>query len=99
MVQQAKLAMSQEQLDEYKHIGEEMYKSVDFVTSEVLDNHASGQAPGQKCLKDSTPEEIIEAVAYINEAIKSGLHPDYLDENEKDVCKAFYGEDWMNKWL
>lgn len=96
MVQQAREAMSPELIEEYKKIGEEMYKSVDFVSSEVLDNPAS---VGVKPLKDSTPEEIVEAVAYITDAIKSGLHPDYLDETEKDVCKAFYGDDWESKFV
>ena len=96
MVQQAKQAMTQEQLDEYKRIGEEMYNTVDFVNSEIIDNPS---LPGSKSLHDSTPQEIIEAVAYIVEAMKSGLHPDYLDDNEKEVCKAFYGDDWKSKFI
>lgn len=95
MVQQAKQAMTPEQLDEYQRIGEAMYNSVDFVNSEVI-NNPDNPIPG-KALNDCTPHEIIEAVAYIVEAIKSGLHPDYLDESERDVCKAFYGDDWIDK--
>jgi hypothetical protein len=36
--------------------------------------------------------------AYISEALKSGMHPDYLQDNEKDIMKQAYGKDWTKRF-
>jgi magnesium-transporting ATPase (P-type) len=67
MVNNALKAMSKEDLEKYKKVGEQLYGSVNFEDSTVVN-------------KLITPAD--EAVAYIEEGLKSGLMPDDLDENE-----------------
>jgi len=79
MVQNAKNSMSDEQKDRYKKLGEDMYNHVDFEKNEILSNI-------DESLKDSGK--------YIYLQIRSGLHPSYLDENEKDIMSDVYGKEW-----
>lgn len=39
-----------------------------------------------------------EALAYVVESLKSGIHPSYLDEDEKAIVAAGYGEKWYENW-
>lgn len=39
-----------------------------------------------------------EALAYVVESLKSGIHPAYLNEDEKAIVMAGYGEKWYEKW-
>jgi hypothetical protein len=39
-----------------------------------------------------------EALAYVVESLKSGLHPSKLTEDEKVLLTAGYGEEWYKKW-
>ena len=83
MVRSALSAMSPEQKQHYKEIGEKMYNSMNFKDSEVL---------------NAAPAPMAEAAAYVIEGLKSGLHPSYLDENEVALMKDLYGEKWYVKW-
>jgi len=83
MIDSALKALSPEDVEKYKKIGEEMYGNMNFVDSEILNN---------------MPAPIAEAVAYISESIKSGLHPSMLDENEIKVLEEAYGENWYLKF-
>jgi hypothetical protein len=83
MINSIKKQMSPEQLENYKKIGEQMYNNVDFQNCQVLNN---------------IPPPMVEALAYISEGLKSGLHPSYLDEDEIKVLKECYGEEWYTKW-
>jgi hypothetical protein len=83
MVRSALAAMSPEQKQHYKEIGEKMYNSINFKDSEVL---------------NTAPEPMAEAAAYVIEGLKSGLHPSHLDENEVALMKDLYGEKWYEKW-
>ena len=38
------------------------------------------------------------ACAYITEGLKSGIHPSYLDDDEKRVMEEIYGKEWYKKW-
>lgn len=76
-------ALSPEELIRYKEIGEELYGKIDFESSEILNN---------------LPASMTESVAYISELVKSGLHPSMLEENEKELMKTSYGEDWFKKY-
>lgn len=80
MVKNAKKAMTKEQIDEYKKIGEKMYNTIDFVNP-LMEN-----------------EPLINSIAYINEALKSGLHYTYLSDNEKLIMKEHYGKNWFEKY-
>jgi hypothetical protein len=83
MTRAALAAMSDEQKRKYKEIGEEMYGHIDFEDSKVLNN---------------IPPPMEEALAYIKEQLKSGLHPSALDDNEKIFLSDALGEEWYKSW-
>ena len=85
MIDRAKKNMSKEQLDYYQHIGEEMYKNIDFTTSEVTNNLSS---------------DLLDSVAYIEMGLKSGLQFVDVTEAEKNVLDEVYGNRtvWMDKY-
>ena len=79
MINNALKAMTPEQLEGYKKIGEQLYGSVNFEDSKILNN---------------MPAPMEEAVAYVEEGLKSGLSPEDLDEDEVVLLCNAYGEDW-----
>ena len=83
MVNNALKAMSKEDLEKYKKVGEQLYGNVNFEDSTVVNQLM-------------TPAD--EAVAYIEEGLKSGLLPQDLDENEVILLQQTYGEEWYKKW-
>ena len=83
MAKAALASLSPEEKEKYKIIGEHLYNRVDFTNSKVL---------------DTTPEEMNEALRYIEAQLKSGLHPSMLEENEKALLVEFYGKEWYLKW-
>jgi len=83
MVNNALKALTPEQLAGYKKIGEQLYGSINYVDSEIINNMAP-------------PME--EAVAYVEEGIKSGLLPEDLDENEVILLTNAYGEEWYLRY-
>ena len=83
MVRAADAAMSDEEKEHYRRIGEEMYGPLDFETSNVLNN---------------MPEPMTEAVAYVEIQIRSGLHPSMMEDNEKMLLEEAYGKNWYTKW-
>ena len=83
MVNNALKAMSKEDLEKYKKVGEQLYGSVNFEDSTVVN-------------KLITPAD--EAIAYIEEGLKSGLMPYDLDENEVILLQQTYGEEWYEKY-
>ena len=78
MVNEARAALSDEQKERYAAIGEEMYSSIDFEAA----------APNQM------PAPMAQALAYVVENIRCGLHPTDLDENEKALLADKFGEKW-----
>lgn len=83
MVRAALKALSPEQLDHYKKIGEEMYNSVNFVDSKIINN---------------LPVPMAEAAAYVVEGLKSGIHPSDLDPNEHLLMTEAYGPEWYTQF-
>ena len=83
MTRAALSAMSDDEKRRYKQIGQEMYGHMNFKDAKVLNN---------------VPVPMSEAVAYIEEQLKSGLHPSMMDENEQAILKDIYGEEWYVKW-
>ena len=86
MVNNAIKNMSPEELEKYKKIGESIYKDIDYETSQVIDQN------------NSLPPFLSDAVNYINEMLKSGLHPSMLEQNEINVLEEVYGKQWYLKW-
>jgi hypothetical protein len=83
MVNAARESMTEEDLDHYKKIGESLYGDVNFETSQSLRN---------------MPPPMAEAVAYVENSIRSGLHPSFLDTNEQSLMKDAYGEKWTERF-
>ena len=85
MTKAAAEAMTDEDKERYKKIGEEMYGSLNFEG-----NDKGSIMTNDDCMKD--------AVRYIEEQLKSGLHISDLNSNECAVMKDAYGEEWYAKW-
>lgn len=83
MVRNAMKSMSPDDLLRYKEFGEAMYADIDFEAAKVLKN---------------LPPPMEEALAYVEEGLKSGLHPSMLDEDELALLTEAYGDKWYNKW-
>lgn len=79
MINAARKALSEEDKKRYETIGKEMYNTIDFETSKVLNN---------------MPPPMQEAVLYVEEGLKSGLLPKDLEDDEKVLMKEAYGEKW-----
>ena len=82
-VKNALSSLTPEQLKQYQKVGEQMFGSVDFQDSEVLNNMIP---------------PVDDAAAYIVEGLKAGLHPSALDVDETRVMVEVYGESWYEKW-
>lgn len=76
-------SLSPEDVARYKEIGKQMYGSVNFTDSKVL---------------NSLPAPMYEAMAYIHEQIKSGMHISMLEDNEKAIMVDAYGDNWYEKY-
>lgn len=83
MTRAAMKSMSAEDLQRYKEIGQAMYGDIDFEGTRILNN---------------IPPPMEEAVAYISESLKSGLHPSMMEQNEIELIKDVYGEKWYENW-
>lgn len=78
---------SEEDREKYLKFGERFYNSFDVDTG----------AP----IQDETGNPLIcmeEALAYVVESLKSGLHPCHLTYDEAMIVKAGYGDQWYEKW-
>ena len=82
-LQNAYKSLTPAQREKYRQIGEHMYGNLNFKEGEIMNDVAP-------------PFE--EAAVYIGEGLKSGLHPSFLEENEKLVLEQVYGEKWYEKW-
>jgi len=76
-------ALSEEDKLRYKKIGEALYEHIDYNENSVLNN---------------MPLPMQEAVAYIEDQLRSGLHPSFLEEKEKVLLSDVYGKKWYEKW-
>jgi hypothetical protein len=83
MVTNALKAMTHEQREEYKKIGEHMYGTVNFEDTKILTQMNPPMA---------------ESVAYVEEGIKSGLLACDLSEDEVILLSKVYGEKWYERY-
>jgi hypothetical protein len=80
---------SEEDKEKYMKFGERFYNSFDVNTgSPIQQDDASGNPT--ICME--------EALAYVVESLKSGLHPSRLTYDEAMIVRAGYGEEWYEKW-
>ena len=84
MVEAAKKAMSPEQIEEYKRIGEYMYKNDVYRVMEV----------GSKI---KTPEKS-ELIMYATQCLNSGGSPNDLSNQELTALIDVYGDKWYEKF-
>jgi hypothetical protein len=75
--------MPEEQIDNLKILGEKFHESFDVTRGTT---------------RDFNEIQMEEALAYVVESLKSGIHPSYLDENERAIMVAGFGEEWYTKW-
>lgn len=76
-------SMDEEQLRDLKRLGEKFHESFDVARGTTT---------------DTSTINMEEALAYVVESLKSGIHPTFLDENETALLVAGYGEDWYKNW-
>ena len=76
-------SMTPQQKEDYREIGENIYSSIDFEDTKILNTELEPSA---------------ESVAYISSALKSGMHIDFLNEEEIAVLKDVYGEEWYTNF-
>ena len=78
--------LPEEERKKFQKIGERLYSSFDAHKGQVL--------PGN----DIESVKLEEALAYVVESMKSGLHPKYLTYDEIHLLRSAYGESWFEKW-
>lgn len=86
MVKNATKSMSKQDLEKYARLGESFYKDVDYTTSTIIDK------------SNLVPPFMKDAVLYIEESIKSGLHPSMMTTDEKELLKSVYGDKWYERY-
>lgn len=83
MTRAAMEALSEEDKEKYKKIGEHLYGRINFENGKCENNIES---------------DMLEAAAYIKMQLDSGIHPSHLDDNEKNLMKETYGDKWYVDW-
>lgn len=78
--------LPEEELKKFQKLGERLYNSFDVHKGELIQEN------------DDKAIQMEEALAYVVESLKSGLHPKYLTEDEVFLLRAAYGEEWYKKW-
>lgn len=82
MVRNATKSMSKNDIEKYAKLGESFYKDVDYETSTIIDK------------TNIVPPFMKNAVKYIEESLKSGLHPCMMTKEEVELMKNIYGAKW-----
>ena len=83
MVNNALKALTPQQIEDYRKIGEQLYGNINFEDSKILNN---------------IPAPMAESVAYVEEGIKAGLLPCDLTEDEVILLTEAYGEKWYERY-
>ena len=85
-IQKAKESLPPHVRQQYEQIGENIWNQMES-SQKIIDNNAEFGVTHM-------PPPVEEAAANISEAIKSGLHPTMLDEDEAKVMLHCFGEKW-----
>jgi hypothetical protein len=89
MINAAIKALSIEDKEKYKKIGDDLYGTINYV--DIVNE-------GQKQISENIPDDSIEAVLYITSQIRSGLHPVDMEVDEINLMINAYGDEWYTKW-
>lgn len=84
LVEAAKRALTPEQIEEYKKIGEYMYNNIDYKNATI-----------NNPIKNAQHEDL---VVYATEALKSGGDPFDLTKDELQAMEKHYGEKWYTNF-
>lgn len=84
MINNAVKALTPEQLNDYKKLGQSIYGNVNFVDSKIIGEYN----------KDID----VDSVAYIEEGLKAGILPEDLEESEIQLLNDAYGNKWYEKY-
>lgn len=76
-------ALPEDMRQSYAEFGEKFHKSFDVESGRPY---------------NSNDIDLEEALSYVVESLKSGLHPSFLNEDEKALLTAGYGKEWYSKW-
>ncbi len=79
--------LPEEQKQNFKKLGEKFFQSFDVYKGGMYEN-----------TNDDKSIHLEEALAYIVESLKSGLHPKYLSEDEVHLVRAGFGDKWYEHW-
>lgn len=83
MIKAAQAALSDEDREKFRILGESMFGGVNFENGQTLNN---------------MPPPMAEAVAYLETHIRSGMHPSQLDDNEKAILSDAFGDEWYKEY-
>jgi hypothetical protein len=83
LVKSAISALSDEDKEKYRKLGQELYGKIDFENSKIL---------------STNPDPIKESISYIESQLKSGIHPSMLEDTEKEIMNDFVGPEWYVSW-
>jgi hypothetical protein len=83
MIKAAQAALSDEDREKFRILGESMFGGVNFENNQTINN---------------MPPPMSEAVAYLETHIRSGMHPSLLDDNEKAILSDAFGNEWYKEY-
>ena len=93
-IQRAKESLPPHVREQYEQIGESIWNQME--ASQMAISNNSGE--DINFTGENLPPPVEEAAAHIAEALKSGMHPSLLEEEEKNLMKECFGETWWQKW-
>ena len=82
MVREASKAMSKEQKEKYKILGECMFRDVDF----------------DSCSVNNVPPFMAEGASRVECLLRSGLHVSSLSDDEKTLMEEVHGKEWYKSY-
>ena len=82
MVDSARKSMSKEVLERYEAWGHAVFDDIDYETAAV----------------SKYPPPMLDALAYVEESLKSGQHPSTLSTEEKALLNEMRGKEWYKQW-
>ena len=88
-IKQAKEALDPKVRKQYEEIGKSIWEQIESSKANINIKNSSG---------GTLPPPVEEAAAQISEALKSGMHPTLLDEDEKNVLCQCFGAEWWENW-
>ena len=93
-IQRAKESLTPQMRAQYEQLGESIWNQME--ASQMSISNSTGE--NVNFTGENLPPAVEEAAAHISEALKSGMHPSLLEEDEKKVMEECFGPTWWRKW-